>query len=153
VEAFMGRLLASPLDLRSLKGTKLCAVGPATGERLARYGLKVDLVPAESRAEAVVHAMVDQGAISGQKVLLPRSDIGREVIAEELRKRGADVTEVVAYRTVALDLERDGAPDIYVCNDFSSPDRIWINQGRGRFQAVGSDRQGIRLHAGGLRGQ
>jgi uroporphyrinogen III methyltransferase/synthase len=113
VEAFMGRLLASPLDLRSLKGTKLCAVGPATGERLARYGLKVDLVPAESRAEAVVHAMVDQGSISGQKVLLPRSDIGREVIGEELRKRGADVTEVVAYRTVALDFERDGAPDIY----------------------------------------
>jgi uroporphyrinogen III methyltransferase / synthase len=113
VEAFMGRLLASPLDLRSLKGTKLCAVGPATGERLARYGLKVDLVPAESRAEAVVHAMVDQGSISGQKVLLPRSDIGREVIGDELRKRGADVTEVVAYRTVALDFERDGAPDIY----------------------------------------
>src|SRR5258708_22110214 len=57
VEAFMGRLLASPLDLRSLKGTRLCAVGPATADRLARFGLKVELVPAESRAEDVVHAM------------------------------------------------------------------------------------------------
>jgi uroporphyrinogen III methyltransferase/synthase len=113
VEAFIGRLLASPLDLRSLKGTRLCAVGPATAERLARFGLKVDLVPAESRAEAVVHAMVDQGPIAGLKVLLPRADIGREVIGEELRKRGAHVTEVVAYRTVALELEREGAPDIY----------------------------------------
>ena len=54
VDAFIERLLASPLDLRALKGVKLCAVGPATAERLARHGLKVDLVPAEYRAEALV---------------------------------------------------------------------------------------------------
>ena len=34
------------------------------------------------------------------------------------------------------DFNGDGLPDIYVCNDFSSPDRIWINQGKGRFQAI-----------------
>ncbi len=34
------------------------------------------------------------------------------------------------------DLNGDGAPDLYVCNDFSSPDRIWINDGHGRFQAI-----------------
>ncbi|MEK7676900.1 MAG: VCBS repeat-containing protein [Verrucomicrobiota bacterium] len=34
------------------------------------------------------------------------------------------------------DLNRDGAPDIYVCNDFKSVDRIWINNGSGRFQAM-----------------
>lgn len=34
------------------------------------------------------------------------------------------------------DLNRDGAPDLYVCNDFQSPDRIWINDGNGRFQAI-----------------
>ena len=113
VDAFIGRLLASPLDLRSLKGTRFCAVGPSTGDRLARYGLKVDLVPDESRAEAVVNAIVDAGSVAGLKVLLPRGDIGREIIADELRKRGADVTEVVAYRTVALDPERSGSPDIY----------------------------------------
>jgi len=47
------------------------------------------------------------------KVFLPRSDIGREVIAEELRKQGADVTEAVAYRTVTADPEREGEPDVY----------------------------------------
>ena len=36
------------------------------------------------------------------------------------------------------DLNGDGAPDIYVCNDFKSPDRIWMNDGRGRFQLLGS---------------
>ena len=34
------------------------------------------------------------------------------------------------------DLNADGAPDIYVCNDFHSPDRIWINDGHGRFRAI-----------------
>src|SRR5690606_2245283 len=47
------------------------------------------------------------------RVLLPRSDIGREVIAEELRAAGALVTDVVAYRTVLDERQRDGDPDIY----------------------------------------
>ena len=34
------------------------------------------------------------------------------------------------------DLNEDGAPDIYVCNDFHSEDRIWINDGHGRFRAT-----------------
>jgi uroporphyrinogen III methyltransferase/synthase len=110
---FITRLLMSPLDLRALKGVQLCAVGPSTAERLTRAGLKVDLVPEESKAEAVVQAMLDRGPVSGQRVLLPRADIGREVIADGLRKRGAHVTEVVAYRTVAVDAEREGGPDVY----------------------------------------
>jgi hypothetical protein len=34
------------------------------------------------------------------------------------------------------DMNEDGAPDIYVCNDFFSPDRVWINDGRGHFEAL-----------------
>lgn len=34
------------------------------------------------------------------------------------------------------DLNNDGAPDIYVCNDFWSPDRIWLNDGHGHFHAM-----------------
>jgi uroporphyrinogen III methyltransferase/synthase len=112
VEAFMSRLLDSPSDVRALHGVKLCAVGPATAERLARYSLKVDLMPAEYHAEAVAQDIVKSG-VKGVKVLLPRADIGREVIASELRRHGAEVTEVVAYRTAAADLEREGEPDIY----------------------------------------
>ena len=32
------------------------------------------------------------------------------------------------------DLNGDGAPDMYVCNDYWTPDRIWINDGKGHFQ-------------------
>ncbi|HEV8347326.1 MAG TPA: uroporphyrinogen-III C-methyltransferase [Vicinamibacterales bacterium] len=113
VDAFVGRLLAGPQDLRALKDVKLCGVGPATGERLARYGLKVDLTPAEYRADGVLRALAETGEVRGLKILLPRADIGRELVAEELRRQGAEVTEVVAYRTVAAEAEREGDPDVY----------------------------------------
>ena len=113
VDAFMERLLASPLDLRALNGVRLYAVGTATGDRLARYGLKVDLTPHEHRADALVRAITDTGEVRGRRFLLPRADIGREIVAEELRKQGAAVTEVTAYRTVATEPGRDGEPDVY----------------------------------------
>ena len=113
VDAFMSRLLSGPRDLRALGGVTLCGVGPATAERLAHYGVKVDLTPVEYRAEALLRAMTDRGSVRGLKILLPHADIGRELIADELRKQGADVTEVVAYRTVAVDADRDGEPDVY----------------------------------------
>jgi hypothetical protein len=34
------------------------------------------------------------------------------------------------------DLNGDGRPDLYVCSDFDTPDRIWINQGGGKFKAI-----------------
>ena len=34
------------------------------------------------------------------------------------------------------DFNGDGAPDIYVCNDFWTPDRFWINDGKGHLRAA-----------------
>jgi enediyne biosynthesis protein E4 len=49
-----------------------------------------------------------------------------------------DWTLTVTFR----DVNDDGAPDIYLCNDYWSPDRLWINDGKGRFRAI--DRLAIR---------
>ena len=35
------------------------------------------------------------------------------------------------------DFTGDGAPDLYVCNDLFSPDRIWVNDGKGNFRLIG----------------
>lgn len=113
VEAFMQRLMESPRDLRALGHIRLCAVGPATTERLARYGLKVDLIPAEYRADAIAHAFSESGDVHGLNVLIPRADVGREIVGDELRRQGAHVTEVVAYRTALVDPGREGEPDVY----------------------------------------
>jgi len=34
------------------------------------------------------------------------------------------------------DMNGDGAPDIYVCDDLWTPDRIWLNDGHGHFRAM-----------------
>lgn len=113
VDYFMQRLQAGDGDVRDLKGARLCAIGPGTAERLLRYGIKVDLMPPEYRAEAVLEALRATGDLGGQRVLLPRADIAREVLADELRRSGAEVVEVAAYRTVSVENERQGEPDIY----------------------------------------
>ncbi len=52
------------------------------------------------------------------------------------------------YRDLGLsamfrDVNNDGQPDLYVCNDFQTPDRLWINQGSGKFRAI--ERAAIRV--------
>ena len=113
VDAFMHALLDGDRDVRMLKGPRLCAVGSATAGKLSQYGVKADLVPSEFRAEALVAAIKAAGAAGGTRVLVPRADIGREVVADQLRQAGATVTEVIAYRTVPDDTPREGDPDVY----------------------------------------
>jgi uroporphyrinogen III methyltransferase/synthase len=113
VDAFMRALAARSQDARALGNARICAVGPATAARLAHYHLLVDLVPAEFNAEAAFAALETQGELAGRRILLPKGDIGRDVLAERLSASGATVTEVTAYRTVARETLRDDEPDIY----------------------------------------
>lgn len=101
--AFMTRLLHGPRDVRALGAAKLCAVGPGTAARLTRFGLKVDLIAGEHRAEGMVAALKQHDDLAGARVLFPKADIARETLPAELRAAGAAVTEVVAYRTVTVE--------------------------------------------------
>jgi uroporphyrinogen III methyltransferase / synthase len=70
-------------------------------------------MPIEFRAEAVVEALKATGDLRGRRILLPRADIARELLADELRKAGAEVTEVSAYRTLKASLVESSGRDIY----------------------------------------
>jgi uroporphyrinogen III methyltransferase/synthase len=107
------RRLITVADIRELKGVRICAVGAATAEHVRRYGVRVDLVPEEYHAEALVEALRATDAVAGRRFLLPKADIARELVAEELRAAGALVTEVVAYRTLLASNERDSDHDVY----------------------------------------
>ena len=112
VDSFMERLLATS-DIRELKGVRICTSGDSTASRLARYGIRVDLTPPEFRADALVDALKSSGELEGKRFLFPRADIARDVLADELRAAGAEVVDIVAYRTTLGDGERDGDHDIY----------------------------------------
>jgi uroporphyrinogen III methyltransferase/synthase len=102
VRAFVERLHRAALDWRAFKGVRLGAIGPATAETLRASGVQPDFMPDEYVAEAIIAGI---GDVTGQRILLPRADIAREALAVELRRLGAEVEEIAAYRTVVRPLD------------------------------------------------
>ncbi|TEB07025.1 Uroporphyrinogen-III C-methyltransferase [Pelotomaculum schinkii] len=98
VASFFRRLRHHRQDVRRLHRARLCAIGPKTSEALENYGLLVETVPGEYRAEEIVRELQDK-VVAGDRVLLPRAEIARRVLPEALTAMGAVVTEVTAYRT------------------------------------------------------
>jgi uroporphyrinogen III methyltransferase/synthase len=109
---FWDRLVNAGLDARALYGVKLAAIGPATAAELEAHGLRSDHVPDEYVAEAVAAGL---GDVRGQRVLLPRADIARPALADLLRRSGAQVVEVVAYRTSRPAVDADALRDLLTC--------------------------------------
>jgi uroporphyrinogen III methyltransferase/synthase len=102
VRAVGQRLDAVGQNWRSFAQARIAAIGPATAEALRAVGVQPDFVPAEYVAEAITAGI---GEVAGQRILLPRADIAREALAVELRRRGAVVEEIAAYRTVTQPLD------------------------------------------------
>ncbi|HYA02261.1 MAG TPA: uroporphyrinogen-III C-methyltransferase [Syntrophobacteria bacterium] len=93
------RLEALGKDVRALRGLRLAAIGPKTARALQERGLRLDLVPSEYRAEAVIEAL-GEAEIRGRRFLLPRAARAREVLPEKLAEMGGKVDVVTAYETV-----------------------------------------------------
>ncbi|MBI2560003.1 MAG: uroporphyrinogen-III C-methyltransferase, partial [Planctomycetes bacterium] len=100
VDAFFGRLFDLGKDIRSLKGVKICSIGPATTERIKGFYLHVDCQPSKYVAESVVEELKKAENLKGKKILMPRADIARSYLPDELQKLGAEAVEVVAYKTI-----------------------------------------------------
>ncbi len=99
VKFFLGRLLALGHDVRDLKGPRICAIGPGTAEALKDLKIRVDFMPAEYRAEAILAGLQKEN-LDGKKILIPRARIARDVLPQEFRKAGARVDVVEVYRTI-----------------------------------------------------
>jgi uroporphyrinogen-III synthase len=98
VEALWDRIEKKHLTRKHLEQLKLAAIGPATMKAIEAHGLKVNVVPRQYVAEAVVRSL--QKRVAGKRVLLVRARVARDVIPRELRKLGAHVDVVEAYETV-----------------------------------------------------
>ncbi|MEW6265202.1 MAG: uroporphyrinogen-III C-methyltransferase [Thermodesulfobacteriota bacterium] len=102
VDFFFDRLFHLGLDVRALAGLKLAAIGPATAGKIKGFGLILDLMPEAYVAEKLAEALIAAGA-AGRRILLARAAAARDILPEELKKAGAEVHEVVLYRTEAPD--------------------------------------------------
>ena len=110
VKYFLEGLDRSAVDLRSLKA-KICAIGPATRAAVEALHLKVDLMPEEYVAESLVKAFAPED-LSWRRILLPRAAVARDLVPMELKRRGATVDVVEAYRTVIPENTAERAREI-----------------------------------------
>ncbi len=100
VEYFFNRLQKAGKDSRALCGVKIAAIGSATAEALKGYGITADLIPSAYKAEELADALAEDTK-AGDKLLLARAKVARNVLPERLRALGAQVDVVAAYETVA----------------------------------------------------
>jgi uroporphyrinogen III methyltransferase/synthase len=117
------------LDARSLASATVAAIGPGTARALAAHGIRADVVPERSVAEALAESLggID---VRGRPVLVARAAEARDVLPDSLRERGAEVDVVALYETVAeavdpAALERLAAAD-YVTFTSSSTVRNFV---------------------------
>lgn len=107
VKYFFMRLFERGIDIRELKGLKVCAIGTKTAAEVEKFGIRVDLVPDKFRAEGLIEAFAKlQGgdSLKGVKFLLPRAEVAREIFPEKVRELGGEIDVPAAYRAVKPEL-------------------------------------------------
>lgn len=106
--AFVDALEAAGASAEDLKraGVQVAAVGSATARALKSVGLPPDLVPdhytGDDLLEAIRTRLGGRGPrpLEGVQVLFPRAEVARETLPRSLRRLGAEVELVTAYRIV-----------------------------------------------------
>ncbi len=106
VDYFFGWLRKFRIDMRRFVDAKIAAVGPKTAEALAKRGLVVEELPAKFHAEGLLEHLGPQ-LRAGERVLLPRGDLAREVLPRELKAMGLIPTEIDVYETVLADQQEE----------------------------------------------
>ena len=119
VKYFFKRFFEKERDIRELKGIKICAIGTKTAGEIKKYGMKIDLIPDEFRAEGLIEAFVkvssqqiappqppltkggsEGGVLKGIRFLLPRAENAREIFPDKIRELGGQIDLPVAYRAI-----------------------------------------------------
>jgi uroporphyrinogen-III synthase len=91
----------------------LCVIGQSSAERFAALGIRVDIAPPELRLESLVEALSAAKGLRNRRVLILQAEGARDLLAPELRKAGAEVEEVGAYRIARILPGDPGEPDLY----------------------------------------
>lgn len=116
------------------------AVGPATQQALAGYGVTVALVPTTATGAGLAAAFPrTRGGDEGGRVLLPLGDLAADTVRAGLAAKGWAVDVVTAYRTVTRELppELRHRHDVVVVASGSAARQVAAQLGPQRVVAIG----------------
>jgi uroporphyrinogen III methyltransferase/synthase len=101
VRSVSDRMTDLGIPERALTRRKIASVGPSTTRALRAClpDVVVSVEPPNHDAESLLEAL--SGEARGRRFLFPTSDRARDILPEGLRRAGATVDVVTAYRTVA----------------------------------------------------
>jgi uroporphyrinogen-III synthase len=102
VSAVAEALAARGWNPRTRPPRRLAVVGPTTAAAARTVGWSADVVPDRFDAEGLLGALDRRGVpLAGARILLPVAEAAHETLGAGLRARGAEVDQVVAYRSAA----------------------------------------------------
>jgi uroporphyrinogen-III synthase len=113
-------LVAVLPDVSKRIRASIAAIGSATAKRAKECGLLVRLIPEVALSEGLVEA-ISEGDLTGKRILMPSAAVTRDVVATELRRRGAQVDVVETYRNVLPPEAASAAEQV-----FSDPFPNWV---------------------------
>jgi uroporphyrinogen III methyltransferase/synthase len=99
VNFFLQRLADQGGNRRILSSLRICAIGPATAKKLKEKRIRVAYIPKEFIAESILEGLKKMD-LKGKRILLARAEKARDILPIGLKKMGAEVDVVEAYRTV-----------------------------------------------------
>ncbi|MCD6460328.1 uroporphyrinogen-III C-methyltransferase [bacterium] len=99
VDYFFKRFNSLGFDSRRLKGIKIAVIGNSTKNKLNKFGLNPDLIPAQETSAGLL-AEFSKINVKNRRIFIPRSDLSSKGIPDGLRKIGAAVTDSIAYKNV-----------------------------------------------------
>jgi uroporphyrinogen-III synthase len=112
VRALLERAQSLGVDVtNSFAAVRIAAVGPVTAEAARRAGLPVSRVAAKHQGLGIAEEFATE--LASKRILLPRSNLASQDLPEALRRIGANVTEVIAYRTFAVEPEGEGQDQFF----------------------------------------
>jgi uroporphyrinogen-III synthase len=98
VQNGMPRIIKQTAKLGIPSNLKFAAIGPVTANELKNFSVKDVLIPQNRFDSESLLELPEMHHVEGKKILLVRGVGGRDVLAETLRERGAQVTFAECYQ-------------------------------------------------------
>ena len=99
VEKFFKKLSDNKLDIRTLYGVKIAAVGQQTKKLLEQRGLVVDYMPDVYESAHLAEGLV-KDILPNEKVMLIRGKLATDILPSVLRENNIAYREVQVYDTI-----------------------------------------------------